>query len=120
MTGDAELDEAISAKNSTPIVDLPKNIYRIGGAVTAPKLIYKVEPKYTEAARRARIEGTVILQAIVQVDGKARDFNVIQSLEPGLDQRAIDAVTQWRFQPGRRDGSAVALLATFVVNFRLR
>ena len=100
--------------------ELPKNLYRISGIVTAPICIYKVDPNYTKAAQKAKIEGKVILRAVVQPDGTARDFKVIQSLDPGLDQKAIEAVAQWRFRPGVRDGNPVAVLATFEVNFKLR
>lgn len=102
------------------LVDLPKSLYRIGGKVKPPSLVYKVEPVYTEAARRKKIEGTVVLQAVVQTDRKARNFQVVKSLEPGLDQKAIEAVAQWQFRPGMRDGNPVDVLATFEVNFRLR
>jgi TonB family protein len=102
------------------LVDLPKSLYRIGGKVKPPSLVYKVEPVYTEAARRKKIEGTVVLQAVVQTDGKARNFQIVKSLESGLDQKAIEAVARWKFRPGMRDGNPVDVLAAFEVNFRLR
>ena len=100
--------------------ELPKNLYRIGGKVSPPVLIHKVEPAYPKTAQRAKIEGRVILSAEVRTDGRAYNLQVVQSLDPDLDLQAIDAVTQWRFHPGMRDGSPVAVLATFEVNFKLR
>ena len=55
----------------------------------------------------------------ISPDGTASNFEVIRSLEPGLDQKAIDAVQQWRFQPGMKDGAPVTVRATIEVNFRL-
>jgi TonB family protein len=100
-------------------VELPKNLYRIGGFVTAPMLLHKVEPSYTEDARIARIQGTVVLDAEIQPDGASRNVRVTESLDPGLDRKAIEAVSKWRFRPGERDGNPVAVRVTFEVNFRL-
>lgn len=100
--------------------DLPKNLYRIGGFVTPPALIHKVEPEYTKGAQKAKIEGTVILIADIQPDGTAHNFEVKQSLDPGLDRKAIEAVTKWRFRPGVRDGVPVSVMATFEIHFKLR
>jgi protein TonB len=101
-------------------IDLPTSLYLIGGKVSAPVLVRKVEPRYTKAAQAARIEGTVVLIAEVQTDGTAKNFQVMQSLDPGLDQKAIEAVSQWRFRPGSRDGRPVVVRATFEVHFKLR
>ena len=90
-----------------------------GNGVSKPKVTKKVEPKYTEKARHAKIEGTVTLRVTVGVDGKATDMQVRKSLDPGLDQEAIKAVQQWRFQPGQKDGKPVPVLANIEVNFRL-
>lgn len=116
--GEAEL-AAPSAPPTAP-AEITEGVYRLGGSVSPPSLIHKVEPSYTEEARQALIEGTVILVAEVGSDGKARNFRIVQSLDPGLDQKAIEAVAKWTFQPGKRDGTPVTVLATFEVNFRLR
>ncbi len=113
--------EATNPPSPVPLpLALPKNLYRIGGKVSPPALIHKTEPTYTKAAQHAKIEGRVILSAEVHPDGKAHNFQIVQNLDPGLDQKAIEAVTQWRFRPGMRDGNPVAVLATFEINFRLR
>lgn len=94
-------------------------IYHIGGDVSAPVLINKVEPEYTEEARAACIEGTVILSVVIDAQGLPRDIHVRHSLDPGLDTKAIQAIMKWRFRPGMRLGRAVATQANAEVNFRL-
>ena len=94
--------------------------YRVGGGVSAPALIHKVDPEYTEEARAAHYEGTVMLYVEVGPDGTATNIRVLRSLGLGLDEKAIEAVTQWKFKPGQKDGKPVTVAATVQVNFRLR
>jgi TonB family protein len=92
-----------------------------GDGITAPKKIVHVEPRYTEEARQARIQGTVILQAVVDVEGNVSRVQVIKGLPFGLDQSAIDAVEQWKYEPARRsDGTPVAVYYNLVINFSLQ
>jgi periplasmic protein TonB len=93
--------------------------YRVGGGVSAPSVLYKVEPEYSEEARKAKFQGTVVLAIIVDQNGKARDIRVIRPLGLGLDEKAIEAVMKWRFKPGMKEGASVAVQATVEVNFRL-
>ena len=90
-----------------------------GHRITPPQLIYKVEPEFSEEARRAKFSGMVILAIEVDATGHARALRVLQSPGLGLEQKAIDAVTQWRFRPGYQDGKPVVTSATVEVNFRL-
>jgi TonB family protein len=99
--------------------ELPAGVYRAGGGVAAPRLEAKVEPQYTEEARAAKIQGTVALMVDIDPQGAATNFQVARSLEPGLDRKAIEAVQQWRFKPGSKDGAPVTVRATIEVNFRL-
>jgi len=92
---------------------------RPGGSVSMPAAISRTEPEYTPAARAAGIQGAVTLSIIVGKDGLLRDIRVVKSLDPGLDQKAIEAVTKWRFRPGQKDGQALDVQATIEVNFRL-
>jgi TonB family protein len=94
-------------------------VFRVGGGVTAPSLLSKVEPEYSEEARRAKYQGTVVLYVEVYPDGKAHNLKVLRSLGLGLDEKAIEAVNKWRFRPGYKDGKPVAVQATIEVNFRL-
>lgn len=82
-------------------------------------LIYKVEPEYTEEARKARIEGAVALTIFVEEDGGVREARVERRLDKGLDQKAIEAVRQWRFRPRIKDGKPVRAQVTVEMNFRL-
>lgn len=93
--------------------------YRIGGGVSAPSVLYKVEPEYSEEARKAKWQGTVVLSLVVDESGKAQGIKVVRSLGLGLDQKAIEAVEKWKFKPGMKDGKSVPVIATIEVNFRL-
>jgi len=90
-----------------------------GSGVTSPVLQFKTEPEYTAEARQARIQGTVMLDVEIEPDGTATVLGVLKSLDPGLDQRAIEAVGKWRFRPGMKDGRPVKTTARVAVNFRL-
>ena len=94
-------------------------VYQIGGGVSAPIVIYKVEPEYSEEARKPRFQGTVVLLIVVDEQGRARDVRVIRPLGLGLDQKALEAIQQWKFNPGRKNGKPVPVQATVEVNFRL-
>lgn len=89
------------------------------GSFSGPTLVFKVEPEYTDDARKARLQGLVSLVAEVGADGRIRSARVVRGLGMGLDERAMEAVTQWRFRPARRDGVAVAAPAIIEVHFHL-
>jgi len=93
--------------------------YRIGGGVSAPSVLSKVEAEYTEEARRANIQGTVVLSLVVDDQGRPQNLKVLRSLRTDLDQKAIQAVEKWRFNPGIKDGKPVPVMATIEVNFHL-
>jgi periplasmic protein TonB len=94
-------------------------VYKVGGGVSAPTLLFRVEPEYSEEARKAKWQGTVLLSVIVDEMGRPSHLSVLRSLGLGLDQKAIDAVSQWKFKPGQKGGKAVPVIATIEVNFRL-
>ena len=89
------------------------------GSITPPQLIYKVEPEFSEEARKAKYQGTVLLAIEVDANGRPRNFRVIQTLGLGLDEKAIEAVSRWRFKPGLLDGKPVVTSATIEVGFHL-
>jgi TonB family protein len=93
--------------------------YTAGGEVSSPMLISKVEPEYSEAARKAKYSGTVLLSIVVDERGIPRDIRVVRPLGLGLDEKAIEAVQHWRFRPGTKNGRAVNVRATVEVSFRL-
>ncbi len=94
-------------------------VFRIGGGVTSPRLLYKVEPEYSEEARKAKYQGTVMLAVEVWEDGVAHNIRILRSLGLGLDEKAVDAVKQWKFSPGKKDGKPVRVAAQIQVSFRL-
>lgn len=94
-------------------------VYKIGGGVSSPQLLFKVEPEYSEEARKAKFQGTVLLYVEVDEKGLPRNIRVIRPLGLGLDQKAIEAVEKWKFSPGKKDGKPVAVQAQIEVNFRL-
>ncbi len=87
---------------------------------TPPKVLYQVEPQYTEEARAAKVSGSVLLKLVVDENGDAQDIQVARSVDEGLDQKAIEAVRQWRFAPATENGKPVAAAANIEVNFRLQ
>lgn len=93
--------------------------FRVGGGVSAPQVLKKVEPEYSEEARKAKYSGTVVIQLVVDAAGRPRDIKVVRSLGLGLDEQAIDAVKKWVFRPGMRNGQPVATIANIEVYFRL-
>jgi periplasmic protein TonB len=94
-------------------------VYRVGGGVSAPSVLFKVDPEYSEEARKAKYSGTVLISLIVDPQGKALNIKVVRSLGLGLDEKAMEAVAKWKFKPGMKDGHPVAVVATIEVNFRL-
>ncbi len=94
-------------------------VHRTGGGVSSPRLLSKVEPNYSERARNARLEGVVMLSAEVWEDGRPHNIRVTRSLGLGLDEQAIEAVEQWRFSPGEKDGKPVKVQVNIEVSFRL-
>lgn len=94
--------------------------YRPGSGIVAPGLLREVKPDYSEDARRRGIEGDVVLEIVVRSDGGVGSVKILQGLGAGLDQRAIDAVRQWRFSPARRLGTPVDVVVEVAVEFKLR
>lgn len=94
--------------------------YRPGSGVEPPRLIREVRANYTEEARRANLVGEVVLEIVVRRDGNVGDVKILQRLGSGLDQKAVEAVRQWRFTPGRMRGTPVDVVVEVAVEFKLR
>jgi TonB family protein len=125
-TGEAEVMDARAAKVRKALVaEVSVNIkgasqtYRVGDGITAPKLLKKLEPAYTEEARAAKIAGTVLLQIVIDPNGLATDIQLVKGVGFGLDEKAVEAIAQWQFQPGMKNGVPVPVQAQIEVNFRL-
>ena len=93
--------------------------FKVGGGVSAPKAIYAPDPEYSEEARKAKYQGTCVLWLIVGPDGRARDIRVARTLGLGLDEKAMEAVKTWKFEPAMKDGKPVAVQINVEVTFRL-
>ena len=95
-------------------------VYKPGDGVSEPILVKEVKPQYTADAMRAKAQGAVTLECVVQPDGAVGEVRVTNALDPGLDQEAIKAVKQWRFEPGTKDGKPVPVLISLEMTFTLR
>jgi len=114
------MDARKAARGTVPKpLDIGGGVYRVGGGVSAPQLVYKLEPEYSDEARAAKFQGTVTVYVEIGPDGIARNARILQGLGLGLDEKALDAINQWKFKPGMKDGAPVTVAATIEVNFRL-
>jgi TonB family protein len=94
--------------------------YSVGGGVSAPIPIYKPEPAYSEEARKAKYQGTVVLWIVVDAQGNVSpDIRVVKPLGLGLDEKAVEAVRTWKFKPGMRAGVPVPVKVMVEITFRL-
>ena len=95
-------------------------LYRVGGGVSVPTGVYRIEPNYSEYARRARYQGSVVLSAIVRKDGSIEILKVLRGFGLGLDENAVEALRKWKFRPGTRSGEPVDVALNIEINFALR
>jgi protein TonB len=102
-----------------PVVRPPDQPYPVGGRIDAPRRVTYVPPVYPEIARRNRVEGIVLIQAIIGPDGEVRDVRVLRSVAL-LDQAALEAVRQWRYTPPLLNGVPVPVIMTVTVSFQLK
>lgn len=95
-------------------------VYALGDiGVTAPVAKYTPEPDFSEEARKAKYQGTVILSAIIGPDGRPRNLRIVRSLGMGLDEKALEKAKTWLFEPGKKNGQPVSVAMTLEVDFRL-
>lgn len=92
----------------------------LGDGIEAPKKLFGPKPRYTEEARQARIQGTVILQVVVDAEGNVTEAKVLKGLPLGLDDSAIEMVKTWKYEPAKRGGEPVAVYVNLLVNFSLQ
>ncbi|MFN7938415.1 MAG: TonB family protein [Bryobacteraceae bacterium] len=112
---------AIRKQTETPVyAEAPRGeVHKMGGSVEKPSLVSKIEPVYTDEARAAHYQGTVVLSIEIHPDGKPHNVRVVRGLGLGLNEQAMDAVSRWQFRPGTKDGQPVTVGATIEVNWRL-
>lgn len=94
-------------------------VLRLTGGMSPPVVLYKSEPEYSEHARKARVEGTIVVEGVITERGHADALRIRDGLGFGLDEQALEAVKLWRFKPALRNGKPVAIVGTFEINFRL-
>jgi TonB family protein len=94
-------------------------LYNVGNGVSMPRAIYAPEPEFSDEARRVKFQGEVTLLAIIGADGLPKKLQVVRSLGMGLDEKAIEAVRTWRFDPAKKDERPVAVQMNIIVNFHL-
>jgi TonB family protein len=100
----------------------PAGVFRRGPEITEPKLIKETRPNYTPQSMRAKIQGSVFLEAVVLADGTVGEVRVVRSLdkEHGLDDEAVNTLKKWRFTPGKKDGVAVPVVVEVQMSFSMR
>jgi protein TonB len=108
--------EPVVAAPPAPEPDVP---LRVGGAISAPVAIRRVNPTYTEIARKARVSGIVIVEAIIDREGRVKDAKILRGLPMGLDKAALDALKQWTFEPAKLNGKPVEVYYNLTINFQL-
>ncbi len=108
---------AIPEKPPQPEPPGPINLH---GGVVRPKRLHYVEPQYTEMARTVRRQGVVILQTVIDTEGRVRDIKVLKDLGFGLTDSAVDAVSQWTFEPALLNGKPVMVYFNLTVSFHLQ
>jgi TonB family protein len=94
-------------------------VFRPGRGVTPPRAIFSPEPEFSEEARKAKYQGVCTLMLVVTPDGRPTNIRVANSLGMGLDEKAIDTVKLWRFEPGQKDGHPVSVEIAIEVDFHL-
>lgn len=97
----------------------PPEVLRVGGAIARPRQLHAPHPVYPEMARRARVEGTVILEVRLDERGRVSEVTVLRGPRFGLTESAVAAVSRWRYEPARLGGRAVPVLMTVTINFEL-
>ena len=117
MTGEPK--RLVGTVTGGVVPPLPPGYYHVCGDVRAPQVITRVEPVYNETARKDRVSGIAIVQAMIDETGKVREAMILRNLPDGLGQAAADAVSQWQFSPALRDGKPVPVVFNLTVNFKL-
>jgi protein TonB len=119
-TGMGTEGEGSGSKEAAPAPEKPTGPLRVGGDVKAPVATHKVEPNYTDVARKASVSGVVIVEAIIDEHGNVDNVKIIKGLPMGLSEEAVTAVKKWKFRPGTMNGEPVPVIFNLTVNFALQ
>jgi periplasmic protein TonB len=117
---DLPIDDAIFGIPDGPPPSEPDGPILVGGDVKAPEKVFGPQPTYTEIARKARIQGVVIVQAIIDKQGNVTNVKVLKGLPMGLEEAAVEAMKQWKFKPATLNGRPVTVYYNLTVNFKLQ
>jgi len=117
---DIPIDDTIFGIPEGPPPSEPEGPIMVGGDVKAPEKISSPPPQYTEIARKARIQGVVIVQAIIDKEGNVTNVKVLKGLPMGLEEAAVSAIKGWRFRPATLNGRPVTVYYNLTVNFKLQ
>ena len=112
------LSIAQNAENEGKKGDDDEQVYDLGKDITPPRLIHRVYPSYNPGSRGVRVVGKVVIRLIVTSRGLPKEPVIVQGLAEEVDQSALDAVRQWRFDPAKREGMPVAVRVAVEMNFR--
>ncbi|MGD2113471.1 MAG: TonB family protein [Acidobacteriota bacterium] len=115
-----ETDVIFDIPEGPPPSPEPEGPIQVGGDVVPPEKTFNPQPQYTEIARKARLQGVVIVQAIIDKQGTVTNVKVLKGLGMGLDQAAVEAIKKWKFEPATLNGKPVAVYYNLTVNFRLQ
>lgn len=119
FSGANQLDASGAKKTGTTQESLAVTEFKPGSGITPPVPLHRPEPPYTGEARRARLQGAVVMWLVIDKDGKVEDILLLKPLGLGLDEQAVSTVSTWRFKPATKDGVPVAVRVTVQVTFRL-
>jgi len=114
---DESAPRAPAKDGSVPVAS--EQVYKVADGVSAPRAVYAPNPEYSEEARELDLQGTVVLSLVIGSDGRPRDIRVARALGMGLDEKAIEAVRTWRFEPAQKDGQPVAVQMSVETTFRM-
>ena len=115
-----DVDDIVFGIPDAPPVAEPTGPIHVGGDVQKPEKIKAPQPQYTEIARKARIQGVVIVQAIINKEGEVTNVKVLKGLAMGLSEEAVKAIKTWKFSPATLNGKPVDVYYNLTVNFRLQ
>jgi TonB family protein len=117
LGGNVPADAAAARQSSAGFAGVVSNV---GNGVSPPQVVRKFDPEYSDEARKAKYSGTVLLELVVDTNGRPQDIRVVRSLGLGLDEKAMEAVKKWQFQPGMQDGKPVNVKARIELIFRIK